>query len=256
MMPFPVTILDSVDSTNAEAMRRIAGGERGPIWIMAREQTLGRGRSGRSWISVTGNHYASLLIGLDCKPVVAHHLSLVAGVAVVDAIRESANPLEIAELRLKWPNDVLFGGAKLAGILTESTSEPATGRLLAVIGIGINVESAPEDIARPATSLAAHGVVTTPEQLLVHLSTAMSRWLAIWENGNRFDVIRAAWLARAGQLDEIMSVNTGKGAVAGRFQGLDDDGALRLATGAAGDIRRFSFGDVTLGPGAAGDGRS
>src|SRR5215472_12224070 len=105
----PGVVFDEIDSTNTEAMRRAVAGERGPLWIAARRQTRGRGRSGRHWLSEPGNLYASLLITLECQPGVAQQLSLVAGVAVVDAIRTAAGGLGKPEgLRLKWPNDVLI----------------------------------------------------------------------------------------------------------------------------------------------------
>jgi BirA family transcriptional regulator, biotin operon repressor / biotin---[acetyl-CoA-carboxylase] ligase len=114
-------ILDSVGSTNREAFALAEAGETGPLWIMARRQTAGRGRADRPWVSVPGNLHASLLVRLGCPPAAMPQLSLVAGVAVVDAIRQATGGGP-AGLRLKWPNDVLIGQAKCAGILVETTS--------------------------------------------------------------------------------------------------------------------------------------
>jgi BirA family biotin operon repressor/biotin-[acetyl-CoA-carboxylase] ligase len=113
-------ILDSVGSTNREAFALAEAGETGPLWIMARRQTAGRGRADRPWVSVPGNLHASLLIQLECLPGALPQLSLVAGVAVVDAIRHATGGGP-ADLRLKWPNDVLIGQAKCAGILSDAS---------------------------------------------------------------------------------------------------------------------------------------
>jgi BirA family transcriptional regulator, biotin operon repressor / biotin---[acetyl-CoA-carboxylase] ligase len=121
--PYRSLVLDQVGSTNREALALAACGETGPLWIMARRQTAGRGRGSRQWASVPGNLHASLLTELACTPAVTPQLALLAGVATLDAIREAA-PGGPAELRLKWPNDVLIGGAKCAGILVETTGAP------------------------------------------------------------------------------------------------------------------------------------
>ena len=253
----PVVVLDTIDSTNAEAMRRIAGGERGPLWLMAREQTGGRGRSGRAWSSPPGNCYASLIVTLDCEPAVAHHLSLLAGVAVIDAIRAVGGG-DVPGLRLKWPNDVLASGGKLAGILAESTTDVVTRQLVAVIGVGTNLVAAPQvpvqALGRDVADLAALNVATTPEEFLGALSSAMDHWLAIWDNGRAFGAIRQAWMARAGVSGEAITVNSGAGPVSGDFVGIDADGALLLIDQHS-VSRRFTYGDVTLGAGSTGLGR-
>ena len=128
--------LPSVDSTNAEALRRAAAGERGPLWILADVQTAGRGRAGRSWVSEPGNLHASLLVTLAAPAPKAYQLSLVTGVAVYDAIRNAMQPAPAA-LRLKWPNDLILASSKAGGILVESVR----GHLL--IGVGVNVCNEP-----------------------------------------------------------------------------------------------------------------
>ncbi|MGB3720366.1 MAG: biotin--[acetyl-CoA-carboxylase] ligase [Proteobacteria bacterium] len=248
---------DEIGSTNAEGMRLAGAGECGPLWIWAKTQTLGRGRSGRSWISVPGNLYASLLIRLDCAPTVLHQLSFVAGVATYDAIRAagSAAGKEINSLRLKWPNDVLIEDAKLAGILLESTTQPgASGASIAVIGIGINLAGHPEGIGRAVTHLAAHGISISPAAMLQHLATAMNDWLKRWDNGVGFPLLREAWLQRAGIAGEQMTINTGRETVEGSFIGIDAQGALVLRD-VCGVERRFTYGDVTLGMATGASGR-
>lgn len=236
---------EEIDSTNAEALRLAGRGEGGPIWIMARRQRAGKGRSGRSWSSDAGNLHASYLALMSCAPATASQLSLVAGVAVADAAR-SLFPLDApVELRLKWPNDLLIGRAKAGGILVESMSLAGGNVLAVVIGVGVNVASHPEDLDRPATNLARHGVETEPQKLLERLAKAMAHWLEIWDNGKGFEPVRLAWLERAGPIGEPLSVNAGNGPLHGQFAGLDEDGALLLST-AGGEVSRISYGDVTL----------
>lgn len=243
---------DEIDSTNAEGMRLAGAGETGPLWIWARTQTLGRGRSGRIWTSVPGNLYASLLTRLDCPPDSVHQLSLLTGVAAHDAIRSAAlrTGAALAGLRLKWPNDVLIGEAKLAGILPESTRVPGPSHaLIAVVGIGINLAGRPEGIGRTATDLAAHGCPIEPADMLGRLAAAMADWLGRWDNGAGFERVRKAWLQRAGPPGERISVNTGRELVEGSFLGIDAQGALVLRD-LSGARHRFTYGDVTLGAAA------
>jgi BirA family transcriptional regulator, biotin operon repressor / biotin---[acetyl-CoA-carboxylase] ligase len=236
--------LAEIDSTNAEAMRRALAGCEMPLWIRADRQTRGRGRSGRPWQSEhNGNLYASLLLGLNCQPEVAAQLSLVTGVAVIDAIRSLSSARSVCDLQLKWPNDVLIGDAKAGGILIESTRHH--GVLNVVIGIGLNLASSPNDIGRSVTSLNMHNVQADPDLMLRHVRQHMDRWLGIWQEGAGFAACRRAWTERATPVGTILTVNAGVGPVAGTFKGLDDDGALLLQTSTG--PQRFSFGDVTLG---------
>jgi BirA family biotin operon repressor/biotin-[acetyl-CoA-carboxylase] ligase len=239
--------LDEVGSTNSAAFERARTGETGPIWIVARRQTRGRGRSGRGWTSPEGNLYASLLQRLACSPAVVHQLSLVAGVAVIDAIREAAGEIKLPGLRLKWPNDVLIGDAKCAGILAESQMGERGAEVTAVIGVGVNLVSHPADLERATTDLASHGANATPHQMLDALAPSMERWLEIWDGGRGFARIRAAWLERGGRVGESLSVNTGSERIAGTFVDLDADGALLMQDG-QGARRRVTFGDVSLAP--------
>lgn len=236
-----VVALSTVDSTNAEAMRRAQAGVSGPLWIVAEEQTAGRGRSGRAWTSDAGNLHASLLVTLALPQPKAYQLALVTGVAVFDALQAIMAPAP-QELRLKWPNDILIGGAKTGGILIESSTNAAG--LAAIIGIGVNIASHPEGLDRPVTHLAAHGAYLEPRELLNSISGTLAAWLAVWDEGRGFAAVREAWLTRAHPLGERMSINTGTEHVVGTFQGLDADGALLIA--ADGSVRQFTFGDVSL----------
>lgn len=236
--------LDDVASTSTEAMARLASGERGPLWIRAERQTGGRGRSGRGWSSPEGNLAASLLFEPGCPIADVHQLALLAGVAVHDALDRAA---PTAAIRLKWPNDVLIDGAKLGGILTESTT--FGGSLVVVIGVGVNVAAAPELAGRPTARLADHTDqdAISPQALLSSLAVRFEHWLARWDRGKDFDSVRAAWLERALPLGHAMTIQSGAGPVPGLFAGLDPTGALILDL-TNGQQRRFSYGDVTLEP--------
>jgi BirA family biotin operon repressor/biotin-[acetyl-CoA-carboxylase] ligase len=243
-----VEVLDEIDSTNSEAMRRTLAGETGPLWLRANVQVQGRGRSGRVWVSPRGNLYASLLFAPRCMPGKVYQLSLLAGVAVHDAIGSAGT--EPLALRLKWPNDVLIGGAKVAGVLAESIAG-RDGAPLAILGIGINLASSPAQSGQAATHLSAHGIDLDPEATLDVLDASICRWLAVWDRGNGFAAIRAAWLERAGPEGENLAINAGGGRVEGRFAGLDDDGSILLRDG-EGRALRFTFGDVAVVSGQSG----
>jgi BirA family biotin operon repressor/biotin-[acetyl-CoA-carboxylase] ligase len=250
MTPFAmprVEHLSSVDSTNAEAMRRALAGERGPLWILADTQTAGRGRAGRTWTSEPGNLQASLLWTGTAPASKAYQLALVAGLSVFDALVPALGR-ESARLRLKWPNDILISGAKAGGILIESSSlgSGAAGQasLVAVIGIGINVVSKPELPDRATACLAEFGVSPDARSLLDAIARSMAAWLAAWSEGDGFAAVRKAWLDRAHPIGERMAINTGSAQISGAFAGLDAEGALMLQTEAG--VCRFTFGDVSL----------
>lgn len=247
-----VAELESVDSTQAEATRRIAAGERGPLWIRADAQTQGRGRSGRDWATLHGNFAATLVLTPDCDVVLLPQLSLLAGIAVADTVNaalESRAPdagLPPVRASLKWPNDLLIGPAKLGGILVETSIVGHTA--MALIGIGVNLLSAPDVSGRAVTRLSSHAP-SPPDAstFLAALAPVMAHWLDIWSRGQNFTAVRAAWLDRATAPGAPISVNAGEGPVEGSFGGLDTDGALLLLE-PSGRRRRFSWGDVTLRP--------
>ncbi len=237
--------LDEIDSTNAEAMRRALTGERGPLYIRANRQTAGRGRSGRPWAAAPGNLALSRLGRIGAPPGLVPQLSLVAGVAVWTAVAtvlgESDNG---GLLQLKWPNDVLLDGAKLAGILVEATV--VGGEPVAVIGIGLNVAHAPDVPGRRTAALAA---VARCEPVLDQISREVARCLeaalVLWDEGRGFEAIRRGWLAASVREGAAMTIESKAGKVSGLFAGIDADGALLLAD-EAGRLRSYAYGDVTL----------
>ena len=228
LLPTRVLRLDTTQSTNADALGLARDGENGPLWIVAREQSHGRGRRGRAWQSPAGNLYASLLLIEPCAPDVAPQLGFVAGVALIDAIGDligAAHPV-----KLKWPNDLLSDGAKLAGILIEG-SRRADGAFLCVIGIGVNCRSHPAELPYAATHLAEiAGHDAAPDTLLPLLDRAVLRRLAEWDAGRNFNAIREAWLFHAagqgGSVEAILHDRT----IRGRFETIDAQGRMIVAT--------------------------
>jgi len=216
---------ETLGSTNAEALARTRAGERGPLWVTARTQTAGRGRRGSAWVSEPGNLYATLLLTEPSPKDAAPQLSFVAALALHDAVAECA-PQFGPMLTLKWPNDLLLGGRKLAGILIEGESDPA---FAVAIGIGVNCTHHPDDTRYPATDLKAAGGVVAPDRLAVALSAAMQRRLAQWQRGEGFAAIRADWLKRAAGLGRQIEVRLPEKDLSGVFEGLDEAGRLLLS---------------------------
>ena len=229
---------ETLGSTNAEALSLARAGERGPLWITASSQSAGRGRRGSAWASPPGNLYASLLLSEPSPKPLAPQLSFVAALALHDALCDCAPRLGPL-FKVKWPNDLLLGPDKLAGILIEGESGPA---FAVVIGFGVNCTNHPLDTFFPATDLHFAGVLVTPEALFAALSAAILRRLAQWQNGAGFASIRADWLARAAGLGEDIRVRLPERELRGRFHGLDEGGRLQveqpsgLATVTAGEV--------------------
>jgi BirA family biotin operon repressor/biotin-[acetyl-CoA-carboxylase] ligase len=226
-------------STNAEALSLARQGERGSLWVAARQQSAGRGRRGRSWISPPGNLYVTLLLINPAPAELWPQLSFVAALAIHDAVVEAAaacKPL----LAIKWPNDLLLAGAKFAGILIEG--EGGDHGAVAV-GIGVNCASHPAGTDYPATDLTAIGASVAPEALFTALSFRMLGRLAQWNAGNGFSTIRTDWLARAAGIGSDVVVRLAEGSLAGRFEALDAMGALvlRLPDGSA---QTIAAGDI------------
>lgn len=218
-------VLDEVGSTNAEALR-LAPSLAGPCWILARRQTAGKGRLGRSWADPAGNFAASLALPLDEPPSRMALRSFVAALALHDAL-EGLTGLAGA-FTLKWPNDVLLNGGKLSGILLET----GAGGVL-VVGIGVNLRAAPPadpGAAFPPVALRVEtGFDLGAETLLDHLAPAFARW----EDRLRHDgfaPLRAAFLDRAARLGERVQARTPTATHAGRFETIDAGGALILST--------------------------
>ncbi len=249
---------ETVGSTNALAIEHARAGDPGRLWVVASRQESGRGRRGRVWATPQGNLAATLLVTQgDLK--LAATLGFVAGLALSDALDAVAPGVSVAvapdggdaarggRFELKWPNDVLARGAKLAGILLESTMI-GDGRAAIAIGIGVNVTAFPEDVPYPATSLNALGSGTDAATLFLALSDAWSATMRDWDEGRGLARIRRRWLGRAAGLGGAVAVRVDGRIVRGVFETIDEecrfvireDGGGRIAI-AAGDVH---FGAV------------
>jgi BirA family transcriptional regulator, biotin operon repressor / biotin---[acetyl-CoA-carboxylase] ligase len=253
---YRLAAFESIGSTNAEAMSRARNGERGPMWFVTSEQTAGRGRRNRPWIAPRGNLASSILEVIDVSPAVAATLGFAAGIALETALRKvsgKASPdragTESMKFSLKWPNDVLAGQQKLAGILLEAETV-TDNRLAVVVGIGTNVVAAPEGTPTPATSLAALGIDVRAEELFAALSESWAEFRGIWNAGQGFAEIRRLWLQRAAGLGQPVAVHTGAATVAGIFDTIDDTGCLVVRTSDGLQVP-ISAGDVYFGAAAS-----
>lgn len=226
---------DSVGSTSEDAKALAADGAPGLTIVWAREQTAGRGRHGRSWNSPRGNLYLSILLRPTCAIADAPQIGFAVGAAMARTIRDVAG----AEVDLKWPNDLLLGGAKISGILLESAAR-ADGNLdWVVAGIGVNVDSQPD--VPGATCLRAAGHDVSLEALLEGFLPNLVKLLAIWERDG-FGPIRAIWSALALALETELTVKLPDGVKAGTFAGIDETGNLLLET--AEGTEHIAVGDV------------
>jgi BirA family biotin operon repressor/biotin-[acetyl-CoA-carboxylase] ligase len=225
-------VVAETGSTNDDLAALARAGAPEGIWLSAGRQTGGKGRQGRAWVSPPGNLHASTLVHLRRGDPQAPSLALAAAVALHEAVAAFAPD---AAVSIKWPNDVLAGGAKLAGILLEREGEAV------IAGFGVNLAHHPGDTPRPATSLAAlAGGAPDPAVFLEILAESFERWLARWRNEG-IGPVRAAWLAAAHPIGSALSTNEGEGL----FDGLDESGALRLRL-ADGRTRVIHAGDVFL----------
>jgi BirA family transcriptional regulator, biotin operon repressor / biotin---[acetyl-CoA-carboxylase] ligase len=235
---------DSVGSTNGEATALARAGDPGPLWVAAVHQSAGRGRRGAAWATPPGNLAATLVRTTDLPAATCATLGFVAGLALVGALRAVAPEVEPA---LKWPNDVLVGGGKLAGILLESETV-GDGRIVAV-GIGVNVVAAPQGLPYPATSLRALGSAAAAEDLFAALSDAWLDVEAIWDEGRGMDAIRRLWLARAAALGHPVAVRVNASLARGVFETIDKAGRLILRRD-DGTLAAISAGEVHFGAAA------
>jgi BirA family biotin operon repressor/biotin-[acetyl-CoA-carboxylase] ligase len=253
---YRVLSYDEIGSTSTEAVRAAESGDVGDVWFASLRQTAGRGRRGRVWETPSGNLAASLMIMPDCDPSIAATLGFVAGVALNRALG-AVLPAGLvktgidgadgqgARIALKWPNDLLADGAKLAGMLLESAKRP-DGRAAVVIGIGVNIVSAPSGLPYPATSLRDLGVEVSAETIFSALS---DEWIAayeLWANGRNVPAILGLWRGAAAGIGAEVAVSRDGGVVRGIFESIDDTGRLIVR---ANDNSRIaiSAGDVHFG---------
>ena len=228
----------TIGSTNDEAKALARTGAADGTLVWADEQSAGRGRRGRIWLSPPGNLYLSLVLRPECAAARAAQLGFVAALGLGDALAPLVGPA----LRYKWPNDLLVDGRKLAGILLESETSASDRVDFVVVGVGVNIVSAPENVEFPATSLLAQGIAgVSPAVLLDGFVRHFAGWGRRWREEG-FAPVRTAWLAAASGLGERVSVRLERSTLVGRFRDLDEDGALVLD--AAEGSRRIAAGEV------------
>jgi BirA family transcriptional regulator, biotin operon repressor / biotin---[acetyl-CoA-carboxylase] ligase len=230
---------ERIDSTNDEARRQAEAAAPEGTLVWAGMQDKGRGRRGREWVSPPGNLYFSLVLRPCCAAGDAAQLGFVASLAVAEAcasfLPDGAMP------RLKWPNDVLVGGRKVAGILLESVADATGAVAFLVLGIGVNLAAHPDGLERPATSLAAQGAAVTPAALLAPLAVRFLAWYEIWRTTG-FAAVQKAWLASADGLGAPIRVRLASAELTGRFAGLDEGGMLLLD--GAGGRRKIAAAEI------------
>ncbi|MDE1906225.1 MAG: biotin--[acetyl-CoA-carboxylase] ligase [Rhodospirillales bacterium] len=230
-------IYPELGSTSDEIMQRAKAGEPAGLAVLALRQTAGRGSRGRAWSAPEGNLNLSILLRPKRPAVQAGLFSLISGIAVVEALVG----LGAENLTLKWPNDVLCGGAKLAGILIDAT-QADTGLDWLAIGIGINLAAAPEIPGRRTTALAAQGLDISPETATRAILTRLEQWLEA--PGAQ---IREEWLKRGHAPGTPMEIAYAGQRRRGFFAGLSEAGELLLQC--ENRIETISTGDVLLGGG-------
>lgn len=229
-----VRVVGETGSTNADLLAAAAAGAAEGTWLRAERQTAGRGRIGRSWADGAGNLFASTIVRLSPADPVAPTLTLVAAVALAEAVAAVAPGLAT----IKWPNDLLVDGHKLSGILLERGNGNAV-----VIGFGVNLASYPPLPDRRTTSLAEHGINLEPGTLLELLRGRFGVWLDRWRGGD-LSRLRSAWEAMAHPRGTALRVRLPDGGEReGSFGGLNADGALRLI-GRDGTVTLVHAGDV------------
>jgi BirA family biotin operon repressor/biotin-[acetyl-CoA-carboxylase] ligase len=234
-----IEVVAETGSTNADLLRRVAVGELAPelAWLVADRQVSGRGRQGRVWSDDAGNFMGSTVVHLRTGDPAAHTLSLVAGLAAYSAIEQAAPNLD--GLTLKWPNDILIGEAKLAGILLERSGDTV------VVGVGVNLMRAPSIAERAVVCLADHDRPIARDVFAEYLEKSWELALQRWRCGG-WDHLRSDWIARAHPFGTPLMVHGPAGeALRGSFAGIDHDGALQLIL-AGGTRRTIHAGEVDL----------
>lgn len=232
--------LDTVGSTNSEAMARARAGDPGLLWLTAAWQESGRGRRGRNWASERGNLYASLLLVDPAPEAMTASLPLVAALGVYGAISRIMASHD-GEIAIKWPNDILIDRRKVCGILLEA-ERLGDGRMAVVIGIGVNVATAPDGTPYPVARVSDYVAGADPATLFAHLFETIAQEIAIWDRGRGLASTVARWRKAACGINERITVNLAHEQVSGIFVGIDDAGMLKLET--KDGLRTFAAGDV------------
>lgn len=223
MSGISVRLIEATGSTNADllALAEHRGAWTPGTWLVALRQDAGRGRRGRQWDSATGNFHGSTMLVVDATWPPLPSLSLVTGIAVYEAVAQVCGGAP-AGLALKWPNDLLVGAAKLGGILIEAQGDAV------VVGVGVNLERAPKIADRPTIDLAQLGHAVAVEHFADTLAQCFAEEVERWAKGGEW---LHRWEARAhprGTRITRASIAAGEAPLTGAFDGLEQDGSLRL----------------------------
>lgn len=238
---WPVTVFDSIDSTNAQALRAIGQGQVAPFLVVAERQIAGRGRRGRKWVSpFAENLYYSLVLRIDGGMRQLEGLSLVVGLAVMQTLRK----LGVADVGLKWPNDVLVDSKKIAGILLELVGDPAdVCHVVLGIGINVNMQTADEVDQQWTSMRLESGKSFDRNALVVELSNQLQAYIQRHQVGG-FSVLQAEWEENHLWQGRMVSLIAGVNQIDGVVLGIDTQGALRLKVN--GMEKVFSGGELSL----------
>ncbi len=231
MISWSIERFDELTSTQDLARERAASGAPAGTVIVAAAQTAGRGRSGNSWLTLSGNLFTSFILRPDIAPAEIGQYSFLVAVALRRVIKRHCKNVEN-----KWPNDILVGGKKIAGILLEKEDDAL------IVGIGVNVVSAPED---KMSIHAAGGNAETAESILEAFLPEMNEVISAYD-AQGFEPLRQEWLAAAANLNGPITVRLPSASLNGVFEGLEASGALRLRL-ASGEIKVIHSGEVFFG---------
>ncbi len=238
----PLQIFETLDSTNEEARRRATNGDVSPVYLMARTQTAGRGRRGRTWVPREGNLFLTYLGATKEKPQKIALLGFAAGLALAEFCDALIGP---GKARLKWPNDLMLSGRKAAGLLLESGAL-RDGRNWFAVGIGFNLAAAPEGVGQETAALSEFlgGAAPAPEIVALDISSRFASWSA-WLDRDGFAPLRTAWMARAHGLGQLARVENGGPALTGMARDLSSQGELLLELD-TGEVRAIAAGDIVF----------
>lgn len=238
---YDVNLLETVDSTNEEAKRHFQNnGATDPTWFVALSQSAGRGRRGRGWVSQKGNLFASLIVSPNVPAQKAAEISFITSLAVSDAIKNLTG-IGTQEIKVKWPNDVLIDGKKVAGILLEAVGNPENPSI--IVGVGVNIADHPSDVQYPTDHLEnIGGYKYLPSDVFVRLAEAFEFFYKFWQTYG-FASVKRLWMAEAYGVGKLITVNLPNGSIEGIFVDLSDDGGLLLKK-ADGSHETIYAGDV------------
>lgn len=215
--PWRIEIAEEVPSSQTLVAARAEAGEAAGLALLARRQSAGRGREGRAWRSPAGNLHLSVLLRPAVPARALPQLALLAAVALHEAARPRA------PVRLKWPNDLMLGEAKVGGILAEAALDAAGGVRHLVLGVGVNLATAPPLPDRATAALGAE----PPERFAWRFLSCLGAWLDRHATEG-FAPVRAAWMAAGPARGAPLALRRGDRRIEGRYQGLAEDGALRI----------------------------